>query len=317
MNVPAPVRVGLVGAGPWAEQVHAPMLAAGPETELVGVWTRRPEAATELAARWGVPAFPSYEALLDACEAVAFAVPPAVQAEFAATAARAGRGVLLEKPIAETLEDAAELVQIIEDAGVASVVTLTYRYAAKVREFVAEAQRHTFRGGRALFLTNAYLGGPFATPWRLAKGSILDIGPHAIDLLQTTISTVEAVTAVHGSKEWTAVTLEHAGGAVSQVSLCSHVAADPLRIEVGLFNEEVIRELDVIPAMGGIYGEALLGGTRLLADAEAFGSLRAEFAEAVRSGQPHELDARYGLHLQRVVVAAVQSINTGERVAIQ
>ncbi|GIH71083.1 hypothetical protein [Sphaerimonospora thailandensis] len=44
-----PVPVGLVGAGPWAGTVHAPMLAAGPYTRLAGVWARRPQAAVELA----------------------------------------------------------------------------------------------------------------------------------------------------------------------------------------------------------------------------------------------------------------------------
>ena len=62
----APLRVGLAGAGPWARAVHAPMLAAGPETELAGVWSRTPEHAAELAAAHGVPAFASYDALLDA-----------------------------------------------------------------------------------------------------------------------------------------------------------------------------------------------------------------------------------------------------------
>lgn len=40
-----PVRVGLIGAGPWARDMHAPMLAAGPETVLTAVWARRPDAA--------------------------------------------------------------------------------------------------------------------------------------------------------------------------------------------------------------------------------------------------------------------------------
>ena len=41
------VAVGLVGAGGWADLVHAPTLAAGPQTRLAGVWARRPEAAGE------------------------------------------------------------------------------------------------------------------------------------------------------------------------------------------------------------------------------------------------------------------------------
>jgi predicted dehydrogenase len=48
-----PLGVGLVGTGPWAEMAHAPILTGGPETELVGIWGRRPEAAAELAAKFG------------------------------------------------------------------------------------------------------------------------------------------------------------------------------------------------------------------------------------------------------------------------
>ncbi|MHB8468022.1 MAG: Gfo/Idh/MocA family oxidoreductase, partial [Acidimicrobiales bacterium] len=76
------------------------MLAAGPETSLAGVWARRPEAAAELAARFGAPAFDRYEDLLDASEAVAFAVPPDVQATMALEAVAAGKALLLEKPLA-------------------------------------------------------------------------------------------------------------------------------------------------------------------------------------------------------------------------
>lgn len=316
MRSAAPVRMGLVGAGPWARQVHAPMLAAGPETELVGVWTRRSHAAEQLGEQWGVRAFPSYEALLDASEGIAFAVPPAVQSSLAVRAARAGRAVLLEKPIAETLDEAAVLADVIEKSGVASAVTLTYRYARDVRTFIAEAQSHSFRGGRSLFVTNAYLGGAFATPWRLEKGSVLDTGPHAIDLMQAMVGPITAVTATHGPQEWTAVTLEHSDGAVTQVSLCSHVKADPLRIEIDLFSESLGRELNITSAMGEAFGEAILGGTRPLANAEAFATLRAEFAAAVRDGSECEFDAAYGLRLQRVIAAAVESIASGARVVI-
>jgi hypothetical protein len=37
----SPVEVGLIGAGPWAQVMHAPVLAAGPETRLAAVWARR------------------------------------------------------------------------------------------------------------------------------------------------------------------------------------------------------------------------------------------------------------------------------------
>ncbi|EFD64720.1 oxidoreductase, partial [Streptomyces lividans TK24] len=98
-----PVEVGLVGAGPWARAMHARVLAAGPETRLAAVWARRTEAARETAAPYGAHVAADFEELLDHCEAVAFAVPPAVQAELAPLAAKRGKDLLLEKPLGPDL----------------------------------------------------------------------------------------------------------------------------------------------------------------------------------------------------------------------
>jgi predicted dehydrogenase len=108
-----PVRVGLVGAGPWARAMHARTLAAGPETELTAVWARRPEAAAGLAAAYGIRPAASFGELLGRCEAVAFAVPPAVQAALAVRAAAAGRSLLLEKPLGGDLESARAVAEAV------------------------------------------------------------------------------------------------------------------------------------------------------------------------------------------------------------
>jgi predicted dehydrogenase len=91
-----PLRIGLVGAGPWARLFTGPMLADSPDAEFVGVWARRPEAAAEVATAHGVTAFDDIDALFDACDALTFSLPPDVQAEFASRAARACKAVLID-----------------------------------------------------------------------------------------------------------------------------------------------------------------------------------------------------------------------------
>ncbi|RDB48107.1 Gfo/Idh/MocA family oxidoreductase, partial [Tsukamurella tyrosinosolvens] len=86
------VRIGLVGAGPWARETHAPALTAHPGVDFVGGWARDPAAAAELFPR----SFDSPAELFDAVDAVAFAVPPNVQAELAVEAARAGKHLVLD-----------------------------------------------------------------------------------------------------------------------------------------------------------------------------------------------------------------------------
>ncbi|MFD7818478.1 Gfo/Idh/MocA family protein [Streptomyces sp. NPDC059785] len=283
------VRVGLVGAGPWARGVHARVLAAGPETRLTGVWARRPEAARETAAPYGAAVAASFEELLDGCEAVAFAVPPAVQAELALRAARAGKALLLEKPLGIDLESARRLADAVAEAGVVSQVVLSNRYHPVVRQFLATARTLDVSGARANMLSGAFLGGPFATPWRLEHGALLDLGPHVLDLLDAAVGPVAGIRGTGDPRRWYELTCEHANGAVSQASLSGSV-----NVPEGVTRVELY----------GARPPLVLDGAGLDHE-EAWPVLRREFATAVRTGVPGELDARRGLRLQTLLDQAL------------
>lgn len=276
-----PVSVGLVGAGPWAEMAHAPMLKDSPHTRLAGVWARRPEAAAAL----GAPVFERIEELFDACEAVAFCVPPGVQAELAIKAARAGKAVLLEKPLADSLEGARRLADAIGSAGVASQMFLTMRYAEPARTFLAQCAEIEPFGGRAASIGGGWREGPFATPWRMERGALLDVGPHVIDLLDAALGPVVGVRANGDPRGWTGLLLDHEGGAVSQAAICMEATGE-LRSQ----SFEVY----------GRRGSAHLGSF----DEDPLGVIAAEFAQTVRNGGGHALDAAHGLHLQEIITAA-------------
>lgn len=283
-----PVSVGLVGAGPWASMVYGPLLAGRSDLELSGVWARRPEAAEALASRSGTIARSSYEELLDTCEAVVFAVPPDGQATMAAEAARAGKAVLLEKPIAGDLEGAERLADAIGEAGVGSQITLTWRYAATVRSFLESAHAAELDGGRGAFVSGALLGGPFTTPWRLERGPLLDLGPHLIDLLDAALGTVVGVQAHGDLHGWIGLLLDHEGGAASEASLCATAAVEPHVAEVKLYGR----------------GGAITVDCATAVTPDAFVTLASEFVETVRAGGGHPLDVQRGLHLQRIITDA-------------
>jgi len=280
------VRVGVVGAGPWAKLVHAPVLAHSPHTELAGVWARRPEAAAELAAKHGVPSFGDVDALFNVCDAVAFAVPPDVQATVATRAARAGKHLLLEKPVAMDVAGAEALCAAIDDAGVRSMVVLSNRYSETVRTFLAEAASFEALGGRGIFVSGALLGGMFATPWRLEKGPLLDLGPHVIDLLDAALGRVVGVRAAGDLLGWVSLLLEHESGATSAVTMCATAGTN--RVAIELYSQTGVLELDLAGATGPA----------------AFATMAEELAQLVTSGEPHPLDARHGLHLQRIICDA-------------
>ena len=285
------LRVGLIGAGPWASMVHAPLLSAG-STQLVGVWARRPDAAHELARQHGAAAYDRFEALLDDVEAVAFAVPPQVQAELAPVAARAGKALLLEKPLAADLPAAQRFTDEVTAAGVVTQLLLTWRYAAAVRDFLAAVPALGPNSGRGCFLGPGLLGGPFATPWRLAEGGLLDLGPHVVDLLDAALGTVVGVRAHRGVDGWVGLLLEHDTGAVSEASLSGRVGVDVTVAGEQVYGAEGALAVDCTAAV----------------DVQAFRTAREEFVTAVRSGIPHSLDVRRGLHLQQVLHQAQQSL---------
>ncbi len=118
------LRFGVLGTGYWAGETHAAGIVAHAGAELVGVWGRNPAKAEALGRRFGVGGYEDLDALLEAVDAVAIAVPPDVQADLAVRAARAGRHLLLDKPLALSLEQARSVVEAAEAGGVASSLAI-------------------------------------------------------------------------------------------------------------------------------------------------------------------------------------------------
>ncbi|MCW2544581.1 MAG: dehydrogenase [Frankiales bacterium] len=278
-----PLRVGLVGAGPWAELAHAPVLTGGPETELVGIWGRRPEASAALAERFASRSFTDYDQLLAECDAVAFAVPPEVQGRMALTAARAGKHLLLDKPVAESLASAQRLADAVAEAGVSSMVLLTLRFTEAFRRFLPAAQAISPIRATYTSLSDAFLEGPFSqSPWRHEKGILTDVGPHVVDALSSLLGpVVSAEASTVDQVVW--LKLRHEGEGMSQATLSAHYAGP--------------RVNDL--AVAGRQGELACDWT--VPDSDRWGVVRREFADAVRTGAPHPCDVHRGVELERVL----------------
>jgi predicted dehydrogenase len=219
--VTRPLRFGLVGTGHWAQIAHAPALASTEGIEFAAVWGRNADAATRLAASHNATAHGDLDDFLASVDAVAFAVPPDVQAPIATRAARAGKHLLLEKPVAIAPADADTLTAAVESAGVASVVFFTARFQADVRAWLAGVRAADgWAGGCAVWLGSAMRhGSPFNTPWRREKGGLWDLGPHVISLLWASLGPVRSVTAEAGRGDVTHLVLHHEAGLTSTVTV--------------------------------------------------------------------------------------------------
>lgn len=292
------MRIGLLGTGPWAQMAHAPALSGHAEWDFAGVWGRRADAAKELADRHGVPAYDDVNALLADVDAVAVALPPSVQAELAVRAARAGRHLLLDKPLAPTVEQGRAVVDAVQEAGVASVVFFTTRFQPETEAWVTEqAAAEGWFTARAEWLGSVFTSdSPFAaSPWRQEKGALWDVGPHALSVLLPVLGDVRRVAAaVRGPGDTVLLVLDHVGGASSTLtlSLTAPTAAAGVTVE--------------LRGAAGVTSLPDSSGTAVSALVRAADAL----SEAVHTGRPHPCDAAFGQRVTEILAEAEAKVDS-------
>lgn len=296
------ISIGMVGAGPWAGMFTAPLLTSVPGMSLAAVWARRPAAAESLAHEHGAVVVESFDDLLAACDAVAFSVPADVQAPLAVTAARAGKHLLLEKPIGFTVADAQAVADAADDAGVATQLMLTYRFTEQVRTFLDAVASAQVRYVRTAMVGSGALGGsPFATPWRQTAGAaLLDLGPHTLDLVEAAAGPIAELRATETGGVVTVTTVhgDGAGGHVA-ISLTTPGAAGRLEAEA------------VTDA-----GHAVLADPTPYRPADVQRTIADEFARAVRGEFHQPLDVHHGVRLQHLIAAVAESIDSRDAVSV-
>jgi predicted dehydrogenase len=261
------------------------------------VWSRSPGPAQALATQHGVPAYDDFDELLDRCDAVVFAVPPAVQPDLAVAAARRGKALLLERPIAHDIAGAEELAAAVESSHVISQTALTWRYASAVRRFLkTDAPKTRPQGGAGRLITGQLAKGSGASPWRIERGVLNDQGADLIDLLDAALGPVVAMRAHGDPRGWVGIMMDHQIGRYSEASLYATSTADyPDRSGVEVFGPGGFAQVDGAASVGPLTYETMFR----------------EFAEAIEQGRAHELDVRHGLRLQRVIEAAETDLVVG------
>lgn len=134
------LRTAVIGTG-YMGRLHATKLAARPDVALVGLADAERSRAEALGAELGCPVHADWRAALPGAEAVVVAVPTERHAEVASACLEAGLHVLVEKPMASTLEDAARLVALAARRGLVLQVGHVERFNAAFRAMAARMSR--------------------------------------------------------------------------------------------------------------------------------------------------------------------------------
>jgi len=335
-----PVRIGVVGLGWWACEVHIPNLLRVPGAEVRALCSRSPKnierGRKALAGRAEPLVFDDYEKLLasDAVDAVVICAPNYLHAPMTLAAVWAGKHVLVEKPLGL---DPAECQPIVAEAAERRLVVqvgVELRYSD-----VAQAMRRLVAAGAigdlALLRTDIWRQWGAPGSWRadVAKsgGLFHELGVHYIDLLSFLaggpplwVSAAGGVRAVARDYDYAFTTLGYEGGVVAAFGMCLFAAGA---------REEII--VEAIGTTGRLVGDIISGKLTLWpkggepqdhspkrADAKVFGfpgSLEsvASFIQCVRTGAKPSADAAVGEALCRACQAARRSAaQGGERTGI-
>jgi UDP-N-acetyl-2-amino-2-deoxyglucuronate dehydrogenase len=203
MSDAPPIRVALVGCGRISRN-HFDAIEKIADLELAAVCDVIGERACEAEARDGVPCFESYDEMLASvrCDAVALCTPSGLHPKHGIAAARAGKHVICEKPMAISLEGADALVRECDAAGVHLFVVKQNRLNPSIQLLRRAIDRGRF--GR-IYLANTtvrwtrpqeyYDQAPWRGTWEFDGGAIMNQASHYVDLIQWLVGPVESVMA--------------------------------------------------------------------------------------------------------------------------
>src|SRR5919112_3594640 len=210
--------------------VHLNAYANNPEAEVVGVADANRESAAAKAELAGARPYASYEELVAAedVEVVDVCLPTAFHKELAVKAAGEGRHVILEKPIARTMEDAQQILEAFSGDGgphlfVGHVVRFFPEYVG-IKEKIDAGDLGTVGVVRTSRRSPFLLGwNDWYADWRASGGVLLDLVIHDFDFLRWVLGEVERVYArgvlgrEYNRLDYVLATLRFRGGAIAHV----------------------------------------------------------------------------------------------------
>lgn len=324
------MRVGIVGAGGMGN-VHARHWRniEGAETALFDV---DPAKSAEVAGRWGLGVRENFEDLLGWADVVDLCVPTPLHLDLSLKAIAAGRALMVEKPLAGTLDDAAKIVAEADRAGITLAVGQVVRCFPEFRrghELVASgavgkpAAARTRRGGGM-----PKGAGLWFADHAQSGGVLIDLAIHDFDWLRWTLGEVRTVysrslSATRGSgPDYALTTLTFDDGAVAHVE-ATWMDPSGFRTAFEVCGSGGMIEFDSRNAPTLRTHRTGMDGIPLPAAAEApldpqddpyFVQLKG-FADAITAGTAPPVSGHDGLMAVSIAAAAVESARSGRAVA--
>ena len=335
--------LGVVGAG-MAAKPHALALNALRDRIAVrGVWRRSRAELDQFCATYGFPAAQSYEALLadPAVDAILVLTPPNAREDIVAAAAKAGKHVLMEKPVERSTAAAERIVASCDAAGITLGVIFQHRFRAASMALAEKVRSGALGALQAVHLVvpwwrpqQGYYDKPGRGTFAQDGGGVLITQAiHSLDLMLSLTGPVKAVTALAATtglhqmetEDFVAGGLEFANGAVGGMMATTANfpgGAESLTLNFDRASATLTGGNLTLAWHDGrteTVGEASSSGGG--ADPMAFPfdwhmSQIADFAEAVRAGRQPVSTGHTALGVHRLIDALMLSGREGRRVML-
>ncbi|HEY0183421.1 MAG TPA: Gfo/Idh/MocA family oxidoreductase [Rhodopila sp.] len=314
------LRVGVAGAGHFG-RYHALKVAASSRARLAGIFDPDRERAKTVGWEAGAKDL-GFADLLDASDAVIVAAPAEAHYALASEALRAGKHVLVEKPIAATLAEADELATLAEARGLVLQVGHLERFSAAYQAMAGKI-------GAPLYIEATRIA-PFK-PRGTDVSVILDLMIHDLDLVlalvDSEIESVDAVGAPVASphEDIANARLRFRNGAVATITASRISPRTERRMRIFAQNSYMAadfsaRKLTVIGRSGGEDGGVPLGQQPVAGlagygiedvsweDHDSLAAEHAAFVASVLDGAPVLVDAAVGRRALAAALAVGESM---------
>jgi len=324
------VRVGCIGMGWWSDVLADAMQRSG-RLEIVSCFSRSADKRQAFAKKYSCRAVASYEEMLadKSIQGIVNTTPNAAHLETTVAAAKAGKHVFLDKPIANTIADARALTAACRKAGV--VLALGYQ---RRRESHFRFVRQEIEAGKFGKLVNAEanisrdrLGKIDLASWRytaegMPGGVMLQIGIHYTDVLEYLVGPVVAVSGRFvrlvlpgDNPDVASLVLEHENGALSTLN-ASYASAGEHYL-MNIYGKEATAFYDLHEGLRLLKRGSDRVEKVTVKKNDAIVDELEEFAAAARGEAEPEMDGEKSTRSLAVLLAGIKSAREGRRVEIE
>jgi predicted dehydrogenase len=309
----------------WWSDVLADAVKRSGKLKLVACYTRSEDKRRAFAAKYGCRATASYEELLAdrSIDAIINTTPNNAHLETTRMAARAGKHVFLDKPIANTVADGREIAEACRQAGVVLALGYQRRRESHFRWIKVEIEQGRF--GKLVQaecnISRDRLGQFDPSSWRyqaagMPGGVMLQIGIHYVDVLEMLLGPVKRVSArlaqlvLPGDNPDVAnMILEHENGAISNLT-ASYASASEFYM-MNVYGKEASAYYDLFSGLRHLRRGEKTPHQIVTANNDTLREELEEFARCVRDGGKPETDGPWATHNLAVIRAGVKSAREG------